>query len=512
VATGRGGPTTLGRRERDLLWLGVGGAILVFVMLATLWVVHMPIYQPPDEASHVGYARELSHGRLPTIDSLISGDDDARLTAVLRHRDPRHRTIWTANHPPLYYALVAVPLRIGTDSGHAPRGVRAARLLSVGLSALGLVVLAYLVVQLAPHRPQLAVAATGLVSLLPAFIAISARVYNDSLAFLTATAALAAAAVFVIRGPSAGRLAAVAASAGLAAMTRASGLLVVGVAGLAVLVGVLRAGEGSAWRRLWRAAIWMASVGAVVLAVAGWFYLRNLTLYGDLTGSAALLDRFGRSPHGTVLGLLTEPGFWRLQQRRFWDVAAILPGVRAGVSARLWVLGLVPLAGLLLAGGRRLARVRGGKPLDPARAVAWGLCVALLGLLQLSVVQFVSNGGGSHVRYLFPALVAVGLAGAVGLVALPGGRRGVPVVAMTVAMGAVNLWFWWPYRDVITLFDQPVILTVAVPVLLVGLGLHALAVWCLAPGAAGRAPTGVPAGSLPAGGTSEQPAATPTAS
>src|SRR5918996_1644342 len=89
------------------------------------------------------------------------------------------------------------------------------------------------------------VAATGLVALLPSFVGISARVYNDSLAFLSSTAVLAAA-----------------------------------------------------------------------VAAAGWFYLRNLSLYGDLTGTAALLDQFGRTPKGSVLELVARPGFWRLQPQR----------------------------------------------------------------------------------------------------------------------------------------------------------------------------------------------------
>jgi len=466
------------------LRLGVGGAVLAFVMLATLWL-YVPTYQPTDEASHVAYARELSHGRLPAIDTPISSDGDARLARMLRRRDPPHRTIWTANHPPLYYALVAVPLRIGIDTAHPIRGVHAARVLSVGLSALGLVALAYVVLQLAPGRPQLAVAATGLVALLPSFIGISARVYNDSLAFLTSTAVLAAVVVFVVRGPSAARLAAVAATAGIAAMTRASGLLVVAVAGLGVLVGVWRAGEGGALRRLGRAAIGVSVVGATVFAVAGWFYLRNLARYGDLTGSAALLEQFGRAPKDTILGLLTDPGFWRLQQQRLWGVTSNLPGPSGILTSRLWLLGLVPLAGLLLAGARRLSRPdRGGGWPDPGRTVAFGLCVVLLGLLQLSTVQFASNGGGAHVRYLFPGLTAVGLVAAVGLLALPGGRRGVPVVAMLLAMVAVNLWVWWRYLDVIRVSGRPwPLVAVVVPALLAGLGLHAVALWRLRPDA-----------------------------
>jgi hypothetical protein len=474
-ATGRGA-------ERQLVWLGVGGALLVFVTLGVLWVANIPTYRPPDEASHVGYAQALAQGRLPTIDSPIPGDGDPRLARALAPRDARHRTIWTANHPPLYYALAAVPLRAGIAAGHPLAGMWAARLLSLGLAAIGLCVLAYLVLQLAPGRPQLAVAAPGLVALLPAFISISARVYNDSLAFLTTTAGLAAATVFLLRGPSALRLAAVAATAGLAALTRASGLLVVGVAGLAVLVRTWRATEGGGLRRLTRAAGWAAVVGAVAVAAAGWFYWRNRTLYGDFTGSAALLRRFGRSPDDGVLALLGDPGFWRVQQQRLWDVTNLLPRGDGSRFRRLWPLALVPLAGLLVAAGRFVADpARRRRRPDPARAVAFGLCLLLLGLLLLTMVQFVSDGGGAHVRYLFPGLAAAGLLAAVGLAALPGGRRGLPALAMLAAMAAINLGLWWPYRDDVHVFGWPVPLAALVPLVLAGLALQAVALWRLAP-------------------------------
>lgn len=440
-ATGRAseGPGRLAgdrRRERSLVRVGVGGALLVFLTLAALWVDNVPTYRPPDEASHVGYARELSHGRLPTIDSLIPSDGDPRLARVLSARDARHQTIWTANHPPLFYALAAVPLRAGIDSGHPGMGMQVARLLSVGLSVLGLVALAYMALLLAPGRPQLAVAAVGLVALLPSFVSISARVYNDSLAFLTSTAGLAAAAVFVVRG----------------------------------------------LRRLGRAVAGAGLVGGMALAVAGWFYWRNRALYGDLTASTALLDRFGRSPKGTVLGLLTDPGLWRVQQQRLWDVTNLVPGSDGALFRRLWPLGLVPLAGLLLAGARRLADpAPGHRWPDPGRTVALCLGILLLGLLQVTTVQFVSDGGGAHVRYLFPGLAVAGLAAAFGLTALPGGRWGAPVVVMLLAMAAVNLGLWWPYRDAIELFGGPAPLLATVPLLLLGIGLQAVALWRLAP-------------------------------
>jgi hypothetical protein len=481
----RDGSTADGRRRRDLLRLGVGGAVLSFVMLATLYVYGIPTYRPADEASHVAYARELSHGRLPTIETPIPTDGDPRLARILRPRNAAHRTIWTANHPPLYYALVGVPLRIGIDTAHPIGGVQAGRLLSVGLSALGLVLVAYVVLQLAPGRPQLAVAAAGLAALVPSFVIVAGMVYNDSLAFLTSTAVLAASVVFVVRGPSAVRLAAVAATASAAVLTRASGLVVLGVAGLAVAVGVWRDSQGGAARRLGRAVVWAGAVGAAAAAVSGWFYLRNIRLYGDFTASAALFEQFGRAPRGTIKGLLASPGFWRVQQQRLWDITYNQPGAAGGLSRHLWLLGLLPVAGLLLAAAHWLARLRRGaaRP-DPRRTIAVALCVLLLGLLQLSVVQFVSGGGAAHVRYLFPGLATIGRGAAVGLTALPGGRRGLPVVAMLLVMAAANLWLWGRYLDAIRVGERPTPLFVAaVPVLLVGIGLQAFALWRLAPGA-----------------------------
>jgi hypothetical protein len=219
----------------------------------------------------------------------------------------------------------------------------------------------------------------------------------------------------------------------------------------------------------------------VVVAVAGWFYLRNLRLYGDLTGSAALLERFGRVPRGSVAGLLTDPGFWRAQQQRLWGAGNLVPGATDGLARWLWLLGLVPLAGLLVAGGGWLAgRLRGvGGRLDQGRAVAVGLCLLLLGLLQLSVVQFATGGGTAHARYLLPGLVTVGLLAAVGLAALPGGRRGLPAVAMLLTMTWINLWVWQHHPSTTQVAGWPWPLVAVVPLVLVGIGLQAVALWHL---------------------------------
>jgi hypothetical protein len=467
------------RRQRRLLRLGVAGAVLTFLTLGLLSAYRTTIYRPADEASHIGYGREVGRGRLPTIDTPIPAGADPTLARILSRRDAAHQTIWTANHPPLFYTLIAVPLRVGDAIGRPHAGVLAARALSVGLAALGLVALAYVVLQLVPDRPQLAVAAAGFIGLMPSLISTSGRAaYNDALAFCTTTVTMAAVVVFLLRGPSALRLAAVAATAGLAALSRASGLLVAVVAGLAVLAGVWRAGDGGVPRRLARACAWATGYGAAVAAMAGWFYLRNLALYGDVTGSAGLQRHFpyAADRDRPLEAVLTNPDIWRAEQVRLWDLT---PG---GLTRHLWLIQLVPLAGLLLAGAHALTRSgRARRRPLPGRTTAVALCLLLLGLVHLSVIQHLTNGGNLHVRYLFPGLITIGLAAAVGLAALPGGRRGLPAMAVLAVLYAAVPLLVWRYHNARGDTPEEVLLVAVVPVLAVAFVLQVYALWRLRP-------------------------------
>jgi hypothetical protein len=470
----------VGAGERRRVWVGLAGVVVIFGLLAGLWL-YVPAYRPNDEASHVAYARELSRGRLPRIDRPIDPAGDARLGRVLAGRDPVHRTIWTANHPPLFYGLVAGPLRWGVAVGRPLWGVQAARLVSVGLAALGLVVVALVVLELVPGRPQLAVAAAGLAGLLPSFVSVSPRVYNDSLAFVTTMAVVWAVVVVLVRGLTPARVGWVAVAAGVAALSRASGLLVAALAVLGVGVAGWRAGRGRGrWRRVAAVVGWAGLVGLAVGLVAGWWYVRNRVLYGDLTGSQALLAQFNREPGPGMWDLAGDPGFWLDQHRRLWGLTIAPPGASGAPTRWLWWLGVVPVVGLLVAGVGWLRQ--GARWADPGRVWALAVGVGLLGVLVGSMVQLVGHGHQAHARYLFPGLVVVGLAAAVGLAALPGGRRGLPTAAMLTAMTAVNLYVWTRHLDVIGVAEpsRPVVAAV-LALVAVGLGTVAVALWRLSP-------------------------------
>jgi 4-amino-4-deoxy-L-arabinose transferase-like glycosyltransferase len=75
---------------------------------------------------------------------------------------------------------------------------------------------------------------------------------------------------------------------GLGALTKTSALALIPVTGLAILVVAWRKGS---WREFWAGAF---ATALPVLLIAGWWYLRNIQLYGDVTGINAFIDVLGK--------------------------------------------------------------------------------------------------------------------------------------------------------------------------------------------------------------------------
>ncbi len=410
---------SLGRRRRTTVGIGLAGVLLTFAVLATLQAFTIHPFHPPDEMSHVGYALDISHGDLPTIETPIPGADVPLLAHRVANSRPANRTIWTANHPPLYYLVAAVPLRIGVALDRPLGGVRAARLVTIGISLAGLALVVLLARELVPGRPELWVgrrragrAAAGAGAHLRGGLQRRAGLHADR------------------RRPGAGHPAA-AVGADAAAAGAARGARGRGRADPGQRAGRGRGGRGRhGGRAVWRHAdrpgrtracgrpAPAAAVALAAVAAAGWFYVRNRSLYGSATGTGALLAKFARGSHGSVPQTLLAPEFWHDQLRRLWDDSAG-PSGRNGFT-KWWYLIFVPVLGLALAGVRWLRRA---VPPPAALALGWLACLGVAGLVELSAASFYSLGGTAHGRYLLPALSVLAVAAAAGLAALPG-RRG----------------------------------------------------------------------------------------
>jgi hypothetical protein len=367
---------------------------------------------------------------------------------------------YTANHPPLFYAVEAVPLKIGLETGHPIAGFQAARLVNVGFGVLTLVAVAWLVRELLPRRPDLAVGAAAITGVVGMFVNTAGQVYNDPLAVLTITLALAAVVVVLRRGPSVPRLTVLGAVLLAAAATRASGLLAAGLivptAGLAVALhtgvpsprrspagGWPSAGGGrsSVWRPIGRGAATTAAGALLVAAGIGWFYRRNMALYGDITGSGLIARMFPiNAPTRTVPQIVRSRVFWWAIYRGTFGRVALIgegPVLRSVPALMLCVLAV----GLLLAVARwalrwsRPALGSGWRTRTPA-VLAWVLIALHVLVVTATLVGYVAAGGLWFARYLLPALPIAALLLATALAALPFARRGLPTVLVVTGLGA----------------------------------------------------------------------------
>lgn len=325
-----------------------------------------------DETSHLGYVGSLARGELPTIDTPSVEDPAAYgdLADDLQALDADHDDIWTANHPPLFHLLL-VPLFLASDGDPGSVFV-AMRLVNTVGFALWIVLVGMVARELAPGRPAVP-ALAALVALAPSLVLRSAFLITDGMSAAASMLAILIAVRMLNGAVTPGRLAVIAAAGTVAAGTRASGVLTVAACTVVLLVVL--------WRRegLGRAVLVAAVGGGVPALATGWFYLRNLRLYGDFTGEGVLLEKFDKEPMTALIQL------WRLP-----EVAITVE--TAGHLLAIFGL-VVPLA------AARWARRPHRQP-DPA----WILLGLVTAITVANVARFIIGGGGYHDRYLMPIM------------------------------------------------------------------------------------------------------------
>jgi 4-amino-4-deoxy-L-arabinose transferase-like glycosyltransferase len=303
-----------------------------------------PIFEASDERWHYPVVKHIADGQgLPVQDPTVS-------------------TAWRqeGSQPPLYYllaagitfwvdtsdfsqvqrpnphAIVGLPQLVGnknmmihTDRERWPwqgttLAVHLIRLVSVGLGAITVGLTWLIARHLWPGNRAVPLLAAMLVAFNPMFLFISASVNNDNLA-----APLAAGAVLVLlsalhRGQTIWDGLLLGALLGLGVLTKLSVLALLPVTAVAL--------TWDAWRRrTWRT--WLMNgvfIFAMLALIAGWWYWRNWTLYGEPMGSNHMLDIAGRRDEPlTLSGLWAEFEGFRIS---YW---ALFGGVN--ILADRWV-------------------------------------------------------------------------------------------------------------------------------------------------------------------------------
>lgn len=415
-----------GRRWRTRLALGA--ILAAFVALSLAFNVSVPMGESPDEPTHLQYMRYLrEQKRLPVI------------------TEPRHLGVVQAGHPPLYYLAGALatawlepraPLLVhnphftfNMERPLAPNAfvhldreqfpyrlapdalfVHVARLVSL-LSGLVLIGATYaLGRRVWPDRPYVAWASAAFVAFLPGLAFFSGTFNNDTMANAWSALVLLMS-VRLVQGHDRRRdLLLLGSVLGLGLMTKLTLVSMGAVAGLAIVGHAWRTRD---WRAVPRCALW---VGLPVLAIAGWWVVRNVMLYGlsdplawkRWTGSGSELQR--DTPLRSELG-----AFLYIQWTSFWGSFGWTT-IRFPQQAYRWLVGLLGLsaAGWIVLVLRERHRLRG----DTGWSLALLLAALALGYASNLRLATTLNMVAAHGRYLYFLTPAIAVLAVTGLVSL----------------------------------------------------------------------------------------------
>lgn len=400
--------------------------IVVFIALALVYSLTVPLFEGPDEIWHYAFADHLaSGGGLPVFDA-------NQPATFLRN----------GAHPPLYYALIA-PIIAPIDRSDFPAEYRfnlaspritpgatgtspnllihtaredfpfhdtalaghLARLVSIALGALT-VVGVFSVARRVLRDERLALIATALVAFIPQFVYGAALINNDALAAASATWLLYA----LLRLMDGGRWRWAMSSGillGVTLLSKIGMIAVLPIPALAVFLAWWRSRNTHLASRFTFHVSRGLLIYAIAALLAGWWYWRNFTLYGDplMWREWQMLTGTGRVPPTPIDFLRDMIGFFGL----FWTDFSLR------VDRVLWpIFGVMVLAAI--GGLARRAIKRQWLALDRS-----GLLVGLiwLGLLLATAVRYSFNIYDIHGRLLYPALATIGVVLALGLSGWP---------------------------------------------------------------------------------------------
>jgi hypothetical protein len=391
--------------------------LAAYVLLALLYSLTIPMFEAPDENYHFAFVQYVAHtGTLPI--QIASVDT------------PYHQE---GGQPPLYYLMAAPLVNLANPpyveyplakNPHAQIGIGLAqidrntflhtpaeafpyqgvflafhlvRLLSIVLGAITVWASDRIARRIFPDRPGLAIVATFFVAFNPMFLMISASVNNDNM--VTAIGALALWIILVCyqEGITPTRAAILAILLALAGLSKISGLTLYAVAGGLLLLELIQK------RTSWRVAIatGIGFIGAFAV-IAGWWYLRNLQLYGDLTGLSAFIKII--EPRKTPYTLATF--FQEFQGLRisFWGLFGWLNVITPNVY--LWLMDALSIGAMV---GLAIFLWRTFRSRHWDRLAQVSLLITQIGITFGALINWTRLTPGTQGRLMFPALAPIAI-------------------------------------------------------------------------------------------------------
>ena len=409
--------------------------LVVYCAKQVLTAVIFPPFTGHDEVAHWQSIRVLAtEGRLPTLhdDTLPPELYEFRRYALQWEQLGQHSTfLYTAVHPPLYYAVMA-PIFLLTRDRPPIAQQYLLRCVAIPFGLITVVLAYRLTKTIFPDNSFLAATVPTVVAFQPQISYEAAMINNDILAICLYSWILYLLVRAVHAGVSYRRAALIGFAFGLALLTKISSATALPL----ILAGFWWARGRDGWPQEMAK---LTTAGAVALAlVAPWLVFMYAT-YGDFTGLralSALQHDAGLTSQARFVDLLFSADFAVARWKETWGEF----GWRL-IPISQWLLSLLACVAAMAGAGlvvQALAaahtpRTTADTHTETGEGKALAILAAACVLAYLSVVQFGTQFVLTQARYMFPAAIGAALLGMLGL------QAWIPPRCRVVAQGTIVL-------------------------------------------------------------------------
>ncbi|MCY4062084.1 MAG: glycosyltransferase family 39 protein [Chloroflexi bacterium] len=425
---------------------------MLFFAIGLLYLYAAPHFEASDNDAHIGVVKWIAEtGELP-------------VQSAKHEKHYGHE----ASQPPLYYLLMSLfwsalqpsdfddvfqrnplvlagdPERLGSrnmmfyrqpyppDLEGTSLTLYVIRLLTLGMATVSVAAVYQSARTVMPEQPGFALLATALTAFNPMFLFISTSVSNDVLVTTFASLACWQALLMLRQGFQTRRSVALAVFIALATLSKLSGLVLAPVVALAGFWLLWRTGNRRGFLLL------LVAIFAALTLITGWWFLRNISLYGELTGTGAMLDHFGRRTMSLPQLLLDEFEGLRISYWGLFGAFSILTHrLHYLLMDALSLIGVIGLF-VFLAHNRR-----------------HGFLLSVVGFLTLylaiggaMLIWWTLQVTASTGRLLFPYVTSISILLALGL-------RALRIPALLVAAPMFAFCVAAPFLYIIPQYDHP---------------------------------------------------------
>lgn len=426
---------------------------LAFFFIGLIYLYAVPHFESPDSITHIAMIRWVSehNGELP-----VQSKGHGQLYGQQASQPPLYyflmMPVWSAFDTSDFedvltlnpHAIAGWPSRLGNrnlilyDQAYPPLlkgtslAVYSIRLITLVISSITVFAVYKSARVIFPEKVSLAVMATALTAFNPQFLFIGSSVSNDNLVTMFASLITWQMLLTLRDGFNTRRSLLLAVLVALGTLSKLNGLVLV----LAVALGGLWLAYRT--RNLRGLLILGTSMAIIWLIVAGWWYIRNLTLYHELFGTSAMVANYGGRK--TSLELLLQTEFAGFRQS-YWGLFGWF-----SIFVDYWFYLLTDVFMALSLIGMAIFVVQARKKPYQLTAFCFLTIIALVGMAML--IWWTSQTTGSQGRLIFPYITAFSILMAIGLSSLR-------IPAILIALPLMAYAIYAPFAFIIPEYDQP---------------------------------------------------------